>query len=632
MNGTPARSNAFALVPLILVVATLYVARDFFIPLALAILISFLLTPLIRRLERWRFHRIAAVLTATFLSFALMGGLLFVMGGQVIDLANGLDKYKSNLKEKVSALKIRKDGPITKATETLKDVTTEMSKEDTVTTAISVQDGEAAAAPLAPPIDLEAGVTPRPVQVAVVESPGNALEAMKEFAMPLLGPLGTAALVIVFVIFILLQLEDLRDRVIHLIGRGNLQITTQALDDAGKRVTKYLLAQLIVNVTYGIPIGIGLYFIGIPNAILWALLAIVLRFVPYIGPWIAASFPIALSLAVSPGWSVPLLTIGLFVVIELISNNVVEPWLYGASTGLSPIAVIVSAAFWTWLWGPIGLLLATPLTVCIAVLGKYIPSLSFLDVLLGDKPPIAVKDRFYQRLLAEDEEEICEISEKYTEENSLVETFEEVMIPALRLVESDFKRGLIDESKRHDMHLLVRDLVLDVSDEQAPAVREKTSKTGSPTTTPLPDAPPAVLFLPACNESDELCAHMLARLLANSGVAAQVCPSKLLTSEMVAQASELTTNLMLVSVLPPKSIIPATLVCKRLRVSVPQARIMVGVWGEGTLDDKRRSRFERANADIVVTSLTQAEREIIAQVAEALPLQQGETDTAPRAA
>ena len=194
--------------------------------------------------------------------------------------------------------------------------------------------------------------------MSVVYTPGNAFDLIKNFVEPLVGPLGTAALVIVFVIFILLELEDLRDRVIHLIGHGHLQVTTQALDEASRRVSRYLLAQLCVNVTYGIPIGVGLYFIGIPNAVLWGLLATVLRFIPYIGPWIAASFPIALSLAVAPGWTLPLLTIGLFVVVELISNNAVEPWLYGSSTGLSPVAVIVSAAFWTWLWGAVGLLLS----------------------------------------------------------------------------------------------------------------------------------------------------------------------------------------------------------------------------------------------------------------------------------
>jgi predicted PurR-regulated permease PerM/methylmalonyl-CoA mutase cobalamin-binding subunit len=616
INSSVQRSSRRVLLPLALTVATLYFAKDFLIPLALAILISFLLVPLIRRLERWRFPRVLAVLTATFLAFSLIGAIGYIVFGQLIDLADQLPGYRSNLHEKVASLKTTRDSPISKATDTLREVTKEITSDQPVAGAAETP-GAAAGTPSTTP---GTGAPAAPVSVAVVEGPGNSWDTVKTFVSPLLAPLGTAALVIIFVIFILLSLEDLRDRVIHLIGRGHLHVTTQAIDEAGQKVTRYLLAQLIVNVTYGIPIGVGLYFIGIPNAVLWGLLATVLRFIPYIGPWIAASFPVFLSLAVSPGWSVPLMTLGLFVVIELISNNVVEPWLYGSSTGLSPVAVIVAAAFWTWLWGPIGLLLATPLTVCIAVLGKYIPSLSFLDVLLGDRPPIAPEDRFYQRLLAEDAEEICEIAENHTKEHSLVHTFEEVIIPALKLAETDYRDGVVTEEKRRSMHSLVRELVLEVGEEEAPEVKEKRTEAGTVTTSPLPEQQAVIVCLPACNEADELCAHMLARLLAQSGLAVQVCPSKLLTSEMVEQAREAVHNIALVSVLPPSSVLPASLVCKRLRASMPDVRILVGLWGDGEIEARRRARFERSGADALFTSLTQAEREIIAQVREELPM------------
>ncbi|MHA3770128.1 AI-2E family transporter [Verrucomicrobiota bacterium sgz303538] len=624
MNGSAPRSRVLypPALPVLLVIAVLYFAKEFFIPLALAILFSFLLAPLIKRLERWHFNRVAAVLSATALSFAVIAGIGWMIGGQLIDLANDLPKYKSNLQAKVSALKTTKDSPISKATETIRDVTQEIASQQPVSTAPTKS---GAPPPPSPEVAPAKAASPQqapeaPVPVSVVYTPGNAFDLLKNFATPLLGPLGTAALVIVFVIFILLELEDLRDRVIHLIGHGHLQVTTQALSDAGKRVSRYLLAQLIVNVTYGIPIGIGLYFIGVPNAVLWGLMATILRFIPYIGPWIAAAFPIALSLAVAPGWNMPLLTIGLFVVIELISNNVVEPWLYGSSTGLSPVAIIVAAAFWTWLWGAVGLLLATPLTVCIAVLGKYIPSLTFLDVLLGDKPPIAPEDRFYQRLLAQDAEEICEIAEGYTDRHSLAETFENVIIPALQLCEDDFRNGLVTETSRNEMHRLVRDLVVDVGTPEAPPVKEKESAAGTPTTSPVPEAPPALICLPASSPADELTAHMLARLLAQNGVAAEVCPSKLLTSEMVEQVAESPTRLIVVSALPPRSVMPATLVCKRLRQRIPDARINVGIWGEQSIDERRRKRFEHAQADTIFTSLTQAEREIIAQIRESIPV------------
>ena len=221
---------------------------------------------------------------------------------------------------------------------------------------------------------------------------------------PVIGPLGHTCVVIVIVIFMLLAGDDLRDRLIHLVGRGRLRVTTQALDDAGHRISRYLRAQLLVNASFGLAIGIGLFFIGIPNAVFWGLLGMVLRFLPYIGPWLAALLPLALSLAVFESWTQPLLTIGLFAVCELVSNNVIEPWLYGTSTEISPLAVIVSALFWTWLWGGVGLVLATPLTVCLAVAGKYLPDLAFLDLLMGDKPSIAPGDRLYQRLLALNED------------------------------------------------------------------------------------------------------------------------------------------------------------------------------------------------------------------------------------
>ena len=219
---------------------------------------------------------------------------------------------------------------------------------------------------------------------------------------PLISPLATAGIVIVFVIFMLLKREDLRDRVIRLVGSRDLPRTTQALDDAARRVGRYLLMQLVVNTTYGIPIGIGLWLIGIPNPILWGMLCTVLRFVPYIGPVIAAFFPLALAIAVDPGWSTLLWAGALFIVVELISNNVIEPWLYGSSTGLSPVAVIAAAVFWTWLWGPIGLLLSTPLTVCLVVLGRHVPQLAFLDVLLGNEPVLSPPEHLYQRLLVGD--------------------------------------------------------------------------------------------------------------------------------------------------------------------------------------------------------------------------------------
>ena len=410
-------------------------------PLALAILISFLLAPIVRWLEHRRCGRITSVILVTLFAFGVITGIGVVVGNQVIDLADKLPGYKDELHHKIIAIRAPKDGAIAKATETLKDLSRDFSEEPEKTgkaptgstlAEVGVSAGSTPSAPsqisTSPVTDSSAAKKPDVVPVSIVTS-RNAFESLLDMAAPVLAPLGTALIVAVFVIFMLLGREDLRDRLIHLIGRGHLQTTTRALDEAGHRVSRYLLAQLIVNASYGIPVGVGMYFIGIPNAPLWGLLATVLRFIPYIGAWISSAFPLVLSLAIAPGWSMPAMTLGLFLVVELLTSNILEPWLYGTSTGISPLAVIVAAAFWTWLWGMTGLLLATPLTVCLVVLGKYIPSLSFMDVLLGDRPPIAPEDRFYQRLLASDEDEVAEIAEKHLEKHSLGESFDELIIP-----------------------------------------------------------------------------------------------------------------------------------------------------------------------------------------------------------
>ncbi len=608
--------------PLVVVVAVLYVARDFFIPVALAVLISFLLAPVIKKLERLKIGRVASVLIVTIGTFAAIGGIGYIVTGQVIDLARDLPSYKTNLSAKVAAFRGSKDSPLSKASQTLQEVSNEMAAEAPAEKVPEKTATESADPP--PALDKASAV---PVQV--LDKPESPIETLKSYLGPVLGPLGVAALVIVFVIFILLQLEDLRDRMIHLIGRGHLRVTTQAIDEAGKKVSKYLLAQLIVNVTYGIPVGVGLYFIGIPNAVLWGMLATVLRFIPYIGPWMAAIFPIFLSLAVSPSWNTPLLTIGLFLVLEIISNNVVEPWLYGASTGISPVAVIAAAAFWTWLWGPIGLLLATPLTVCLAVLGKYIPDLSFIDVLLGDRPPIAVEDRFYQRLLARDAEEICDLAEKHLEEHNLQDTFDQLIIPTLRLAEKDFRDGVLSEETRAEMHQLVNDLIETLGDEAGPQLRKNATAQDVAVETPEPQTAAAVFCLPACNRADELAGLMLARVLAQQGVAVKVCAAKLLTNEMVEQVLASEIRLICISVLPPSSVLPASLVCRRLRQRLPDARIAVGLWEEAALNSRRRERFEQSRADVIYTTLQVASRELAAQAEQSLSKQIMEKEEEP---
>jgi predicted PurR-regulated permease PerM len=594
MNGdrkTAARLNQ--LLAFMAVIAILYFGREFFLPLVLAILISFLLAPLIRRFEGWKMGRVFAVIVATLLSLSAIGCVGYVITGQLLDLANELPKYKTNLQAKIASLKMSPNSPVAQATRTLQELTADLATPESSPAA----SGAAPASPEAKAAETGAKGAPA-VPVEVVDRSENAFELFGRLVGPLIGPLGNAAVVIVFVVFMLIGREDLRDRIIHLVGKQRLYLTTQALDDAAHRVSRYLLAQLIVNVTYGIPVGIGLYFIGIPNAVLWGLIATIVRFIPYIGPWIGAMFPLALSLAVSPSWNAPLLVLGLIVVLELISNNVVEPWLYGASTGLSPMAVIVSAVFWTWLWGTLGLLLATPLTVCLAVLGKYIPALGFLDVLLGDKPPIATSDRFYQRLLAGDEEEVFGLAEKHCEEASLVSAYENVVLPAVCLTEADFKAGEMTEETRHNVYQLVRRLILDLGEPYTPPARNESGQA-------------QVLCLPACCEGDELVAMMLGQLLERSGVSTRVISSKSLASEMTELAGESCSPFVCVSSVPPTSVVAAAYLCKRLRARLTKVRLSVGIWHESEADiPRRRERLDRVKVDDIFFTLEKAATEL----------------------
>jgi predicted PurR-regulated permease PerM len=318
-------------------------------------------------------------------------------------------------------------GGVERTSDMLRDLGEELGKATTPTEGETKSEGAAAA--------------PEPVPVLIQQPEASPLQTLREVGGPLVAPIATAGLVVVFVIFMLLQREDLRDRNLRLVGASDVARATEAMDDAAKRISRYLLMQL-VNVLYGIPVGIGLHFLGVPNPILWGLFATVLRFIPYLGPVIAALFPIALSFAVAPGWTLPLLTIALFVTLELFSNNVLEPWLYGSSTGLSPVAVLVAAVFWATLWGPVGLLLSTPLTVCLVVLGRHVPRLGFFHVLLGEEPALAPELKFYQRLLARDTDEATELAEEYLEDESLDKLYDAVIMPTLGLAEQDRLRAV----------------------------------------------------------------------------------------------------------------------------------------------------------------------------------------------
>jgi len=389
----------------VIIIAMLYFGREIFVPIALAILLSFVLAPLVEILQGIHVPRGLAVVSVVILAFALIFAMGSLLATQLTQLAGDLPRYQSTISEKIRSFRDTKAGrgTLERASDMLKDLSKEIDKPK-----------DAASARASSSIVNSNAPGPQaPVPVEVRQPDPGALESLRTLISPLVHPLATTGIIIIFVIFILLQREDLRNRLIRLAGSYDLQRTTAALDDAAARLSRLFLTQLIVNGAFGVVIGTGLWLIGIPSAILWGILAAVLRFVPYIGAVIAAAFPLALAVAVDPGWSMLLWTLALFLVVEPVVGHVIEPMAYGRSTGLSPVAVVASATFWTALWGPIGLVLATPLTVCLVVLGRHVERLEFLDVMFGDRPALSPPEIFYQRMLAGDPTEAAEKAEQF---------------------------------------------------------------------------------------------------------------------------------------------------------------------------------------------------------------------------
>lgn len=586
------------------VIALLYFASAILIPLALAALLTFLLAPLVSRIERW-LGRVAAVLLVVTMIFATAGAVGWVLTRQVIDLATKLPNYKENIAHKLRAFQMPKGGALSAFSRTVDELKKELpggsAAEATPTVTQSVgKPGTAVFSPTSPP--------PAALPVQMVETTkGRPMEMIESMIAPVLGPLGTSALVLILVIFMLLQREDLRSRLVRLIGQGRISATTRAMDDAGRRVSSYLLMQLVVNVSYGILIAVGLYFIGVPNAILWGGLAAVLRFIPYIGSWISASMPILLSLAVSSSWLMPLLTGGLFVVLELISCNVIEPWLYGSSTGVSSIALVVAAVFWTWLWGPVGLMLATPLTVCLVVMGRHVPRLSFLSVVLSDEDALTPAEDFYHRLLTPGGHNEIEFVDAYLKTNSLTALYDTVFIPVITTAEMDTRQESLDPNQLLVLEQSLRDLIQDLGMRPA-AISPVDNNPAAADVVPMP--PCRVACLPARAERDELAGSMLAHLLQEQGSDAWSAPGKLAADELLGLLKDVDADVVCISVVEPSTIIHARYLCLKVRGKFPHTKIVVGLWGDTEGATEAAKRLRDSGADEVVASLANAVLEI----------------------
>lgn len=589
----------FRLATFVLVVAVLRFAEDVLIPVAFAVLLAFLLSPLVIRLVRWHLPRPIAIILTVTVAFAVIGGIGWIVTVQAVGLVRELPNYEENIRQKIVVLKTpRSPTLMTRMSGMVENLRREIKS-------------AAPDKPVTPSTPDE--VKPVPVEVKPTEP--TPWELARGIVTPVLKPLGIAGIVMVFVVAMLFQREDLRDRFIKLVSAGKLNVATQAIDDAASRVSRYLGMQLVVNALYGVPIGVGLFLIGIPNALLWGLLATLLRFIPFVGPWIAAVFPVALSIAVDPGWSMLFYTLGLFVVMEVISNNFIEVVLYGASTGISNLALLVAAVFWTWLWGPAGLVLSTPLTVCLLVLGNYAPGLSYLSMLLGSEPVLEPPAQLYQRMLSMESEDMLELAEKHIAEHSLEDFYEEVFVPALLLSEVDRHSGSLPEVRQRFIFQSSRELIeeLERQDDQARLeAAPPEEKTAAPAA-PMP-AVPRVLGVPARDEADEIVAHVVAHLLRRRGITAAVTPLAVPIDEAFKAADRTEVRAAFISALPPSAVGAARQMGRRLRLRSPGTPVLVGVWRHQASYEELEKRLHTSQPNEIVTMLGEAVEQLEAMV------------------
>ncbi len=587
----------WTLASIAVVVAALYLAKGVLVPLTLAVLLSFLLSPVCDWLERCRLGRLPAVFATVVVGFALLGAATWTVVMQMTELAPRVPEYQRNVQAKLHSINDNLSLALNKLTETAEDGV------------------DATASP--PVAAAKSGRHSDPsYAVRLIPAATSPLQVLSGTFGTILEVLGSSGVVFLLVVFFLIRREDLRDRFVHLIGRGHLTVTTQTLEDAATRVSRYLATQFLLNLIFGVLVAIGLFFIGVPNAVLWGILATILRFVPYIGSMIAGAMPIGLAMAISSNWIAPLLSLGLFVALELVVSNILEPWLYGKHTGVSAVAVLLAAVFWTWLWGSVGLLLATPLTVCLLVLGKHVPQLSFLNILLGNEPVFELKTRVYQRLLAGDQEEADELIEQALEHSSMAEVYDTVLIPALALAESDRRRGDIDEGRQKFIFQSLKDTieVLGGRRQELPALRSN----GKPVET-LDSAglvmsstseKPCILILPARNAADEIAATMLAQLIETSGFRVETISETVLAGELADLIARREADVVCISAMPPAAATHARYLCNRLQGHFPEGRLIVGLWNaQGDLA-KARSRAGCEAAVRMVTTLAQAHDQI----------------------
>jgi len=600
LKGKPVATNrpntitrSTPLLSVVLVVAVLYFAREIFIPLALAVLFAFLLAPLVTRLRHWGLWRMPSVLIVVAFAFSLLAVIGALVTVQLTDLGRKMPEYQHNIHQKLQSIRDSSKGTLGRISRVAHNFSEELKPAPAPQSGTDEQ---------------------KPVPVEIRQGDISPLQLVPKVLGSVFGGLIMVVMVVVFVIFMLVQQDDLRDRVIRLVGWRQLNVTTRALDEAGQRVSRYLVAQLLVNVAFGIPAGVALYFLGVPNPILWGVLAALLRYIPYLGIWVAATMPAAVVFAIDPGWVKPFGVFGIYAGIDLMMYNFVEPLVYGNTTGLTPLAILVAAVFWAWLWGAVGLLLAVPLTVCLAVIGRYVPSMRFLGVMLSDEEVLTPEKRFYQRLLASNVEEAAEVAEEFLKGKSLAQLYDVVIVPGLALAEEDSRAGRLEEHQEQFIFENARLLVEDVAPRAKEIIAGETNgkhrlNGKDHTNDDVPTDGAHVLCLPAHGPADEIAALMLTQLLDERGLRSMAVSADSLTSERLEKAGDDKIEVVCVTAILPDGFLHARYLCKRLRGQFPDLRIVAAV---AVRDEARdvRTRELLGSANEVASSLSEAVNQI----------------------
>jgi predicted PurR-regulated permease PerM len=634
------------------VVAALYFGRDVFIPIAGAILLSFVLASPVRLLQRWGVGRGTSVALVVALAFAAILAVGTLLVSQLTHLASDLPRYQWTIRDKITAFKDTAGGhgPVGRVADMLQDLTDEMKLPP------RPKPGEAAGAVQPAPQE-------RPVKVEVIDAAKSPIETARNLLAPLVHPLATLTLVAIFVVFILLQRADLRNRLIRLAGSRDLQRTTAAMNEAAVRLSRFFLTQVTLNACFGLVVGLGLWAIGVPSPILWGIMAAISRFIPYVGVAIAAGLPLLLAAAVDPGWSMLLMTAAFFIVMEFAVGQVVEPLLYGRSTGLSPVAVILSVTFWTWLWGGVGLLIATPLTVCLVVLGRHVEQVQFLEVMLGDRPPLTEAEIFYQRMLAGDVSEGFEQAETFLKNHALSAYYDEVALKGLALAQLDAGRSVLDGERLARVEETACALVEELSDyedivpasdprhpdgqkaepkradgdahldetlEEADERTETLAALAEEEIAPEWRAPGAVLCIAGRNQLDRAGAQMLAQLLGKHGLGAQVPGTEIDAGSGPASLDPSGVRLVCASFLDTTAPVHVRFATRRLRRRFPDAAIVVGAWG--LAPEAAEELCTAARSDACVTRLAEALRWCLEAATRGSQGEGEPPSTAPKAA